>query len=90
MIRFAHGRPAAGVEDKEWRPESLLSERHVAKRDVDRGDFLTHMFTAVLLPGYGRSGQAALARRIRRRRSDARSSSFKPPHVPYFSGREIA
>lgn len=34
--------------------------------------------------------QAALARRMRRRRSDARSSSFRPPHVPYFSGREIA
>ena len=37
-----------------------------------------------------RLGQAALARRIRRRRSDARSSSFRPPQVPYFSGREIA
>jgi len=33
-------------------------------------------------------GQAALvfARRIRLRRSADRSSSFKPPHVPYFSG----
>jgi hypothetical protein len=30
--------------------------------------------------------QAALARRIRRRRSDERSSSFRPPQVPYFSG----
>jgi FAD/FMN-containing dehydrogenase len=30
--------------------------------------------------------QAALARRIRRRRSEDRSSSFRPPHVPYFSG----
>jgi hypothetical protein len=35
-------------------------------------------------------GQAALARRIRRRRSDERSSSFRPPQVPYFSGRLIA
>jgi hypothetical protein len=26
------------------------------------------------------------ARRIRLRRSADRSSSFKPPHVPYFSG----
>ena len=34
--------------------------------------------------------QAAFARRIRRRRSEARSSSFRPPQVPYFSGREIA
>ena len=33
---------------------------------------------------------AALARRMRRRRSAERSSSFKPPHVPYFSGRETA
>jgi hypothetical protein len=46
-----------------------------------------------LSPGDGRvigqagaSGQAALARRIRRRRSDERSSSFRPPQVPYFSG----
>ena len=33
-------------------------------------------------------GQAAFvfARRIRLRRSADRSSSFKPPHVPYFSG----
>jgi len=34
--------------------------------------------------------QAALARRIRRRRSADRSSSFRPPHVPYFSGRLTA
>ena len=34
--------------------------------------------------------QAALARRIRRRRSEERSSSFRPPQVPYFSGRLIA
>ncbi|MBV9092259.1 MAG: phosphoribosyltransferase [Streptosporangiaceae bacterium] len=34
--------------------------------------------------------QAAFARRMRRRRSAARSSSFSPPHVPYFSGRETA
>ena len=34
--------------------------------------------------------QAALARRIRRRRSAARSSSFRPPHTPYFSGRDSA
>ncbi|CAL9328966.1 Uncharacterised protein [Nocardiopsis dassonvillei] len=33
---------------------------------------------------------AAFARRMRRRRSEARSSSFSPPQVPYFSGREIA
>ena len=33
---------------------------------------------------------AALARRIRRRRSAERSSSFSPPQVPYFSGRETA
>lgn len=33
-----------------------------------------------------RLDQAALARRIRRRRSEARSSSFRPPQVPYFSG----
>jgi len=37
-----------------------------------------------------RPDQAAFARRIRRRRSEARSSSFRPPQVPYFSGREIA
>ena len=36
------------------------------------------------------AGQAALARRIRRRRSADRSSSFSPPHVPYFSGRLTA
>jgi hypothetical protein len=41
-------------------------------------------------PGQDQPGQAALARRIRRRRSEARSSSFRPPQVPYFSGREIA
>jgi hypothetical protein len=34
--------------------------------------------------------QAAFARRIRRRRSAERSSSFSPPHVPYFSGRDTA
>jgi hypothetical protein len=34
--------------------------------------------------------QAALARRIRRRRSAARSSSFSPPQTPYFSGRDKA
>ena len=33
-----------------------------------------------------RRAQAALARRIRRRRSEERSSSFRPPQVPYFSG----
>ena len=44
--------------------------------------------------GHGGSGgpgrQAALARRIRRRRSADRSSSFRPPQVPYFSGRLTA
>jgi hypothetical protein len=35
----------------------------------------------------GWPAQAALARRIRRRRSEDRSSSFSPPQVPYFSGR---
>src|ERR1700721_1110578 len=34
--------------------------------------------------------QAAFARRIRRRRSAERSSSFRPPQEPYFSGRETA
>jgi hypothetical protein len=34
--------------------------------------------------------QAALARRILRRRSDDRSSSFRPPQVPYFSGLPTA
>lgn len=34
--------------------------------------------------------QAALARRMRRRRSAERSSSFSPPHVPYFSGLDTA
>ena len=38
----------------------------------------------------GLARQAALARRIRRRRSAARSSSFRPPHTPYFSGRDSA
>jgi hypothetical protein len=38
----------------------------------------------------GRAGQAAFARRIRRRRSAARSSSLSPPQVPYFSGRPTA
>ena len=37
-----------------------------------------------------RRAYAALARRIRRRRSEARSSSFSPPQVPYFSGRDTA
>ena len=41
-------------------------------------------------PGQGVAGHAAFARRIRRRRSEARSSSFRPPQVPYFSGLEIA
>jgi hypothetical protein len=38
------------------------------------------------------AGQAAfaLARRIRLRRSAERSSSFKPPQVPYFSGLPTA
>jgi putative phosphoribosyl transferase len=42
--------------------------------------------------GFGRqtAAQAALARRIRRRRSAARSSSLRPPQVPYFSGRDTA
>ena len=35
-------------------------------------------------------GQAAFARRIRRRRSAERSSSLSPPQVPYFSGRLTA
>lgn len=34
--------------------------------------------------------QAAFARRMRRRRSAERSSSLRPPHVPYFSGRPTA
>ena len=38
----------------------------------------------------GAPDQAALARRIRRRRSAERSSSFRPPQVPYFSGRATA
>jgi len=38
----------------------------------------------------GLARQAAFARRIRRRRSADRSSSFNPPHVPYFSGRLTA
>jgi hypothetical protein len=37
-----------------------------------------------------RETQAAFARRIRRRRSEDRSSSFRPPQVPYFSGLLIA
>lgn len=46
-------------------------------------------------PRFGRwralaPGQAALARRIRRRRSADRSSSLSPPQVPYFSGRPTA
>ena len=36
------------------------------------------------------AGYAAFARRIRRRRSAERSSSFRPPQVPYFSGRATA
>jgi len=36
------------------------------------------------------AGQAAFARRILRRRSADRSSSFSPPQVPYFSGRLTA
>jgi hypothetical protein len=36
------------------------------------------------------AGQAAFARRIRRRRSAERSSSLSPPQVPYFSGRLTA
>ena len=43
-----------------------------------------------LARGVSRVYQAALARRIRRRRSEARSSSFRPPQVPYFSGLEMA
>jgi len=43
-------------------------------------------------PGYPGQGpdQAAFARRILRRRSEARSSSLRPPQVPYFSGRDTA
>jgi hypothetical protein len=41
-------------------------------------------------PRVRRQDQAAFARRILRRRSEARSSSFKPPQVPYFSGRDTA
>ena len=54
----------------------------VAGRGVCRG-------RPVRIPCYppGRQpDQAAFARRIRRRRSEARSSSFRPPQVPYFSG----
>jgi putative phosphoribosyl transferase len=38
----------------------------------------------------GLRDQAALARRMRRRRSAERSSSLSPPQVPYFSGRDTA
>jgi hypothetical protein len=54
----------------------------------------------VVLPTAGRAdhasivphhaAQAALARRIRRRRSADRSSSLSPPQMPYFSGRLTA
>ena len=43
-----------------------------------------------LAPSQSGEPQAALARRIRRRRSAERSSSFRPPQVPYFSGRATA
>src|SRR6266702_684677 len=56
---------------------------------ADHGLILTRLVPAKP-PGRGGivAGQAALAlaRRIRLRRSAERSSSFKPPHVPYFSG----
>jgi hypothetical protein len=59
---------------------------------ADHGLILAHpRADHAALVGY-RSGQAAfvLARLIRLRRSAERSSSFKPPHVPYFSGLLIA
>jgi hypothetical protein len=45
---------------------------------------------AYTTPGRVWAGQAAFARRILRRRSADRSSSFSPPQVPYFSGRLTA
>lgn len=42
------------------------------------------------VPGVRRPDQAAFARRILRRRSEARSSSLRAPQVPYFSGRDTA
>jgi hypothetical protein len=54
--------------------------------------FAADMHTAAIADPIAAVGecQAALARRILRRRSEARSSSFRPPQVPYFSGREMA
>jgi hypothetical protein len=46
--------------------------------------------TQIMVPIRALDAQAALARRMRRRRSAERSSSFSPPHVPYFSGLETA
>jgi hypothetical protein len=47
-------------------------------------------YGACTTPGRVWAGQAAFARRILRRRSADRSSSFSPPQVPYFSGRLTA
>lgn len=88
------GIPRGAAADRKRRSCSLLC-------CVRHGDGAER--TVVLAPGHGavshgRSApssdgcypQAAFARRIRRRRSAERSSSFSPPHVPYFSGRDTA
>jgi hypothetical protein len=55
---------------------------------TDHGVILAHLPGAPQVHQRRSPGQAAFvfARRIRLRRSADRSSSFKPPHVPYFSG----
>ena len=65
-------------------------------RNADHGSFLPtstghgHRASVARARLLGGDAQAALARRIRRRRSAARSSSFRPPQTPYFSGRDSA
>ena len=61
------------------------------RRSPRRGPEAAAGTDGLRVAGLGDAGrQAALARRILRRRSAARSSSFRPPQTPYFSGRDSA
>jgi len=74
--------------------EDVLTElalvRSRAGRPLSAGCAASRPGTIGPGPAGRRQAQAALARRIRRRRSAARSSSLRPPQTPYFSGRASA